>query len=105
MSSDVLRAHPEGCTLAVRVQPGAKKSGITGIYGEGSESRLKIALQAPAIDGRANEALTGFLAEVFHLPKSSVLLLSGLSSRSRVLLLKSVDAARAEVILRKALFE
>jgi hypothetical protein len=99
MSSDVLRPHAEGCTLAVRVQPGAKKTVIAGIYGEGLAARLKIALQAPAIDGRANDALTAFLAEMFRLPKSSIQLLSGLSSRNKVLLLKGLDIAQAEAHL------
>ncbi len=84
---EVLRKHLEGCTLAVRVQPGAKKSAIIGFYGEGSESKIKIALQAPAVEGRANEALVEFLAKAFHLPKSSVRIISGESSRSKVCLL------------------
>jgi uncharacterized protein (TIGR00251 family) len=91
-----LREHPEGCTLAIRVQPGAKKSAIAGIYGEGSESRLKIALQAPAIEGRANEALVEFLARTFGVLKSSVRIVSGESSRSKVCLLHRTQYAQVE---------
>lgn len=93
---DVLREHPDGCTLAVRVQPGAKKSAIIGFYGEGSASKIKIALQAPAIEGRANEALVEFLAKAFHLSKSSVRIISGESSRSKVCLLKGLKCNIAE---------
>jgi uncharacterized protein (TIGR00251 family) len=93
---DVIREHPDGCTLAVRVQPGAKKSGVVGIYGEGSESRVKIALHAPAIEGRANQALVEFLAKMFDLPKSSVSIVSGDSSRSKVCLLQGLQYTQAK---------
>ena len=61
----MLRAAADGVTLAVRAQPGAKKTAIAGIYGEGTTAQLKIAVQAPPIEGRANEALIAFLAETF----------------------------------------
>ena len=50
----MLRATPAGVTLAVRAQPGAKKTAIKGIYGEGATAQLKIAVQAPAA-GRPRE--------------------------------------------------
>ena len=93
---DVLRVHPDGCTLSVRVQPGAKKSAIVGFYGEGSESKIKVALQAPPIDGRANEALVELLGKIFHLPRSSVRIISGESSRSKVCLLQGLKCDIAE---------
>ena len=86
-------------TLAVRAQPGAKKTAITGIYGEGAAAQLKIAVHAPPIEGRANEALIAFLAEVFRLPKSAVELKSGELSRSKVFLLRGVTMARATAVL------
>ena len=93
---DVLREHPDGCTLAVRVQPGAKKTAFAGFYGDGSETRARIALQAPAIEGRANVALVEFLAKAFHLSKSSVRIISGESSRSKVCLLYGLKSDIAE---------
>jgi uncharacterized protein (TIGR00251 family) len=92
---EAFREHPDGCTLAVRVQPGAKKSGVMGIYGEGSDARVKIALRAPAIEGRANEALVAFLAKMFDLPKSSVKIVSGDLSRSKVCLLQGLQYTEA----------
>jgi hypothetical protein len=86
-----LRETSEGCTLAVRVQPGAKRTAIIGVFGDGVQ--LKIALQAPPVDGRANEALIDFLAHIADLPKSSVAILSGQSSRSKVCILKGVTSA------------
>lgn len=95
-----LRATSTGVTLAVRAQPGAKKTAIVGIYGEGDTAQIKIAVQAPPIEGRANEALIAFLAKIFDLPKSSVELMSGESSRSKVFLLRDVSYAAAEALLK-----
>ena len=91
----MLRQTAEGVTLAIRAQPGAKKTAISGVYGEGSEAQLKIAVQAPPIEGRANEALIAFLAKFFALPRSSVELLHGDLNRSKVFLLKGVNEATA----------
>ena len=82
-----LREAAEGCTLAVRVQPGAKRTAIIGVFGDGAQ--LKIALQAPPVEGRANEALIEFLAQLAGVPKSSVTILSGHSSRSKVCAIKA----------------
>ncbi|WP_263356504.1 DUF167 domain-containing protein [Acidicapsa ligni] len=95
----VIRETANGCTIAVRAQPGAKKTAILGIYGEGESAALKIAVQAPPIEGRANEALIAFLAGTFSVPKSSIQLLSGESSRSKVFLLKGVIRSQAEGVL------
>jgi uncharacterized protein (TIGR00251 family) len=97
----MLQATAEGVTLAVRAQPGAKKTAITGVYGEGAAAQLKIAVHAPPIEGRANSALIAFLAETFGLPKNAVELVAGELSRSKVFLLRGVTLARAEALLGK----
>jgi uncharacterized protein (TIGR00251 family) len=91
----MLRAAPSGVTLAVRAQPGAKKTAITGIYGEGPAAQLKIAVHAPPLEGRANQALIAFLAETFSVPKNAVELVTGELSRSKVFLLRGVTLAKA----------
>jgi uncharacterized protein (TIGR00251 family) len=95
----MLRAATSGVSLAVRAQPGAKKTAITGIYGEGAAAQLKIAVQAPPLEGRANEALIAFLAQTFALPKSAVKLISGELSRSKVVLLEGITLAQATAVL------
>ena len=97
----MLRAAADGVTLAVRAQPGAKKTAITGIYGEGATAQLKIAVHAPPLEGRANEALMAFLAETFSVPKSAVEMASGEISRSKVFLLRGVTMARATAALAR----
>jgi uncharacterized protein (TIGR00251 family) len=99
----MLRAVASGVTLAVRAQPGAKKTAISGIYGEGATAQLKITVQAPPLEGRANEALIAFLAQTFSLPKSAVKLISGDLSRSKVFLLDGTTLARVNVVLAQHL--
>ncbi|HEX3891970.1 MAG TPA: DUF167 domain-containing protein [Terracidiphilus sp.] len=91
-----LRSTDAGVTLAVRAQPGAKNTAITGLYGEGVVAQLKIAVQAPPVEGRANDALIAFLAKTFDLPRSSVELISGELSRSKVFLLRGLTLDRAQ---------
>jgi uncharacterized protein len=96
----MLRPAQGGVTLAVRAQPGAKKTTIIGVYGEGSSAQLKIAVQAPPIEGRANSALLEFLAERFGIPKNSVELMTGELSRSKVFLLRGVTLQQVQELLK-----
>ena len=96
----MIRAVAEGVTVVVRAQPGAKKTAIVGVYGEGTTAQLKIAVQAPPIEGRANEALIAFLAKTCGVPKSAVSVLNGELSRSKVFLLRGVTLAQAEARLK-----
>jgi hypothetical protein len=95
----MLRESVAGVTLAVRAQPGAKKTAVTGIYGEGATVQLKIAVHAPPLEGRANQALAAYLAEIFSLPKNAVELLTGEVSRSKVFLLRGVPLEKARAVL------
>jgi uncharacterized protein (TIGR00251 family) len=103
LDADLLRDYPEGCSLAVRVQPGAKRNAILGIYGEATEAQLKIALKAPPIDGRANEALIAFLAELFGLPRSAIGIAHGQTGRSKLVTLKTGNTTDAQARIRAAL--
>jgi len=95
----MLRATAGGVTLAVRAQPGAKRTAITGVYGEGAAAQLKIAVHAPPLEGRANAALVAFLAETFGVAKNAVEIIGGELSRSKVFLLRGVALAAAEAKL------
>jgi hypothetical protein len=99
MSVGMIRAVDAGVTLAVRAQPGAKRTAITGVYGDGAVAQLKVAVQSPPVEGRANSALIVFLAETFGLPKNQIEIVSGELSRSKVFLLRGVTAARAKALL------
>ena len=84
-------------TFAVKVHPRAKKNAITGEMGDA----LKIALTAPPVEGRANEAVIEFLAEVLRVPRASVSIAAGQSSRKKVIRVSGVTAAQVEERLRR----
>ena len=90
----------EDCvTFAVKVHPGAKRNAITGEVG----GALKLSLTAPPANGRANEACVEFLANLLKVPRSSVTIATGWSSRNKVIRVAGVtakyvrDRAEAEV--------
>ncbi|SRR6266481_8429664 len=76
-----LQAHPDrgSVSFAVLVQPRASKNEVAGVM----DGALKIRLQAPAVEDRANQALCTFLADLLKRPKSAVRILSGERSRSK----------------------
>lgn len=74
------RRNGEVITLTLHVQPGAKRSEIAGLHGEA----LKIKLAAPPIEGRANDALLKFIADVFAVPLRDAELKLGGQSRHKV---------------------
>jgi uncharacterized protein (TIGR00251 family) len=94
-SSLALRDTPEGCVLPVRVHPGARANAITGIH----DGALKISLSTPPVDGRANAALIAFLASRLHVPRSSIVLLTGASSRGKTLRIAAKSAAEVQAAL------
>lgn len=83
----------EGARFQVRVTPRASRTAITGILGEGSEAVLKIALQAPPIEGRANGALIEFLADLLGVPRSRIEIAAGRHSRNKQVLVRGQTAA------------
>ncbi len=66
-----------GASLVVKVTPRASKSGILGV----EENWIRLALAAPPVDGRANDAAQIFLSETLNVPKKAVVLLSGQTAR------------------------
>lgn len=76
-----LRETADGCTLPVRVHPGAKRNAIGGTH----DGALKVSLTTPPTDGRANAALVEFLAERLGVPRARVTLLTGAASRTKTL--------------------
>ncbi|TDQ37042.1 DUF167 family protein [Thiopseudomonas denitrificans] len=65
--------------LQCHIQPGAKRSELAGEHGE----RLKIRLQAPPVDGKANAELVRFLSKLFAVPRNAITIESGELSRQK----------------------
>jgi uncharacterized protein (TIGR00251 family) len=79
---------PASVTFAVRVHPRAKKNAITGEVGDA----LKLALTAPPVDGKANEACIEFFAKLLKVPRSSVTIAAGQTSRNKVIRVAGLSA-------------
>jgi hypothetical protein len=88
------RAADGSVVLTLHIQPGAKKTEITGLHGEA----LKIRLAAPPVDGKANAALIAFLAKACGVSKSAVELVSGDTCRAKRVRVTGADAARVEAL-------
>ena len=73
--------------LQVHLQPGAKRESFAGLYG----NSIKIAVNAPPVDGKANAAVTKFIAKSLGLPARQVELVSGQTSREKVFMLTSSE--------------
>lgn len=74
--------------FAVKVHPRAKKNAITGEVGDS----LKLSLTTPPIEGRANEACVEFFAKLLKVPRSSVTIASGQTSRNKSIRVTGVTA-------------
>ncbi len=83
-----IRDTPAGVTFAVKVHPRAKKNAIIGELGDS----LKLALTAPPIDGRANAACIEFFTNLLDVPRSSVTITCGKTSRSKVVCVVGLSA-------------
>jgi hypothetical protein len=77
-----------GATFAVKVHPRAKKTAITGKVGDA----LKLALTAPPVDGKANDACIEFFAKLLNVPRSSVTIAAGLTGRNKVIRVAGLTA-------------
>jgi uncharacterized protein (TIGR00251 family) len=82
--------------LALHVQPGARRTQIVGQHGE----RLKIALQAPPVDGRANEALVKYLAQRLGLKRGELRIVAGMSSRDKSVAIDATEGLQAQIVAR-----
>jgi uncharacterized protein len=83
------------CTLQIKAIPGAPRSEVCGWLGEA----LKVKIQAPPVEGKANEALLRFLAETLDVPPRTVSLVRGASSRHKLVRIEglSLEAARLKL--------
>ena len=94
-----IRPTAAGASIAVRAQPGAKKEKITGVH----DSALKISVTAPPEDGRANEALTRFLAKSLGRKPDQVQILQGKTDRRKVFEILGMNAEELQTLVNEIL--
>jgi uncharacterized protein (TIGR00251 family) len=81
-----------GVRFSIRVQPRSSRPGVGGLHGDA----LKVRVNAPPVDGAANEAVVEVLADALAVPRSAVRLVSGATSRSKVVEVAGVAPGRVE---------
>ena len=84
-----------GVYITLHIQPGARREGVAGLFG----TSLKIALNAPPVDGKANAALIRFLADRLSIPKKNIEICSGASSRDKRVFAAGVSLEKAKELL------
>lgn len=92
------RKTKEGWLISVHAQPGAKKSAVAGLHGEA----LKIRIAAPPVEGKANEALTAFVAKALGLPRRAVSIVKGESSREKLMLVADAKVNPAQLLPKES---
>jgi len=83
----------EGVRLRVKVVPRASLSEVAGTHG----NMVRIRLAAPPVDGAANNELVRFIADALSVPRAAIRLVSGQSSRSKVILIDSITLEQARL--------
>jgi uncharacterized protein (TIGR00251 family) len=89
---EFVRKNLRGVTFKIFVQPGSSKNMIAGLY----RDSLKIKLMAPPVEGAANKMCIQYLAKSLEVPKSSLEILSGHTSRTKQVLLKGNGSELSE---------
>ncbi len=87
-----------GIVINVRVLPGASRNEISGILNDS----LKIRLQSPPVEGKANKALIKFLAGKLDIAKNKVSIISGEHSRDKRILIEGLTAEKIHDLLHIA---
>jgi uncharacterized protein (TIGR00251 family) len=87
---------PDGASFAVQVHPRARKNAVTGELGDA----LKLSLTSPPVEGRANDACVEFFAKLLKLPRSSVTIASGQTSRRKVIRVVGLSAEEVRTRIR-----
>ena len=90
-----VRDTAQGAQFALRVQPRASRNAIAGVMGDA----VKLAITAPPVDGKANQAVIEFLSDLFRVAKSSIVIVSGETGRNKLIAVRGLSAAQ----VRKAL--
>lgn len=91
-----IHGSADGVTFAVKVHPRARKNAITGELGDA----LKVSLTAPPVEGKANEACIEFFANLLKVPRSSVTIAAGQTSRNKVIRVVGLSAVELQKRLK-----
>ena len=98
-ASEVLGATVATIRLNIRVYPGAHRTEVGGRYGNGEPPVLVVRVNAPAVDGRANQAVIEALSSALGVRKSAIRIAAGASSRTKVVEVFGIEPGAVEYLL------
>lgn len=96
MNSDYIKKNGENaCRISIHAVPRASKTEVCGMQG----NALKLRLQAPPVDGKANKAISKYLAELLDVPARNVSIVVGDTGREKIFQAVGItaDAARTKI--------
>ena len=82
-----------GSALAVRVLPRSSRNEVVEVLKDGT---VKIRLTSPPVDGKANQALIDFLADILHVSRSDIEIIAGHTGRNKLISIINMDANTME---------
>jgi uncharacterized protein (TIGR00251 family) len=94
----MIETDGDGISIRIRVIPRARRTELAGVR----SGELLVRLNAPPVDGAANEELVTFLAALLGVPRRSVTVVSGARSRHKRVRVEAINVATAEAFLRRA---
>jgi uncharacterized protein len=94
-----IRDDASGASFAIKVHPRAKRNAVAGELGDA----LKLSLTAPPVEGKANQACIEFVAELLRVPRSSVSIAAGESSRQKIIRVAGLSASQVRERLARHL--
>ena len=83
-----IQKSPEGFKLNIRVSANSKKNSFEFLDDDPAGNIIKIKINKPAVDGKANKAIIEYLSELLNTPKSNISILNGEKSSQKCLLIK-----------------
>lgn len=83
----------EGLIIRLKISPNASKNEIIR-----SSDGIKIKITAQPIDGKANKCLIEFISKKYKIPKSSIEIVRGETSKEKTILIKNLDNDKLEII-------
>jgi len=92
----MISASPGGVRVELRIQPGASRTGLAGTHA----GRLKLRVQAPPLDGRANDAVIEWIARTLGVPQRTVTLIRGATSRDKTVEIAGATVEQVREVLR-----
>lgn len=94
----MIKQNKDGLMVTFKIVPNSSKNEIIK-----TDDMIKIKITAQPVDGKANKALIEFLSKQFKIPKTSIEILRGETSKEKTILFKTQDISKIEVL--KSVFE